>query len=227
MVALSEDLGGDPRVVASMHLVRLVTLLLFLPTFVSLTFGSPAEPTGSVASFASSQLWQAAVLLLCGLLLGLIMRRLGVPSGDLLGAIVAAALVNPLWLKLSGTPAAWQLLAQMILGAGVGASVTRDTLRCFKPYALGGLAMTVILITVGLMLGHLLHAITDLDLVTALLGTAPGGAATITVLADPLGADAELVAAMHVSRMLILIVLQPALVRVAVWGEGRRLRQEG
>lgn len=222
MVALSEDLGGDPPVVASMHLVRLVSLLLFLPTFIALVFGTPADSAASDAAILGDQLWQQGTLLIAGLAVGLAARRLGVPSGDLLGGIVAAALLNPLWLKLPSTPDAWQLLARLVLGAAVGSSVTRDTLRGFRPYAVAGVVMTVSLIVIGLGLGRLLGTFTKLDLVTALVGSSPGGAATLMVLAGGLGADVQLVAAMHVSRMLMLIVLQPALVKVTMRGKNRQ-----
>ncbi len=227
MVALSDDLGGDPPLVASMHLVRLVSVLLFLPTFVTLAFGSPSDTLVLKGSPVGSLLGAEMILLCSGLTVGLIMRRVGVPSGDLLGGIVIAAILNPLWLKLPSTPEAWSILAQLVLGSVVGCSVTRETLRGFKPYALAGAVMTVTLIFVGLGMGYFLSRMTQLDLVTALVGSAPGGGATLMVLAGGLGADVQIVAAMHVSRMLMLIVLQPVLVQLTMRARGATALQEG
>jgi uncharacterized membrane protein AbrB (regulator of aidB expression) len=53
--------------------------------------------------------------------------------------MIVAALLNPTWLRLAALPAAWRLFAQWIVGAGVGVTVTRETLRHFKPFALAAL----------------------------------------------------------------------------------------
>lgn len=217
MIALAGDLGGDAAVAASMQLVRLLGILAFVPAFVrGVVGGAPAVvaslPAAEAAGGAPLSL---AALLVLGVLAGVAATRLRVPGGDLLAGLAVAALANPIWLRLAGAPEPWGVFAQWILGAAVGATITRSALRTFRPYALAGGLMTASLIGSGLALGWALSRVTALDLATCITGSAPGGADTMIVLAADLGADVHLVTAMHVSRQIILMLLLPVLARIA------------
>lgn len=222
MIALAGDLGGDAAVAASMQLVRLLGILAFVPAFVrGIVASAPAAPAplAATAAPASDASLSLAILFLLGLLAGVVAVRRQVPGGDLLAGLAVAALANPIWLHLPGAPEWWSIFAQWVLGAAVGASITRAALRTFRPYALAGTLMTVSLIGSGLALGWALSHVTALDLATCITGSAPGGADTMIVLAADLGADVHLVTAMHVSRQIILMLLLPVLARLAT---GRR-----
>ncbi len=218
MVALADDLGGDPPVVASMHLVRLVSVLLLIPVFVTAAAAGgaavpvPVAPTPAAPDLLTLRL---IALLLLGLAAGFIGIRFKVPAAELLGGMAAAAVLNPLFLHVPQLPATWRIFAQWIVGAGVGATVTRQTLRDFRPYAAAGGLMTAFLIASGLALAWFLSRISGLDLITCIVGCAPGGADTLVILAGELGADPQLVAAMHVSRLIILMALLPVITRAA------------
>lgn len=227
MVALSEDLGGNPPVVASMHLVRLVSVLLFVPAFVAAAFSRGAAapvPVAAVAAGPSLVALRLGALLGLGLAAGYVAVRLKVPAPELLAGLAVAALLNPLLLRVPALPSTWRVFAQWIVGAGVGATVTRQTLRDYRPFALAGGLMTAFLIAAGLGLGWLLYRASGVDLVTCIVGCAPGGADTMIILAADLGADPQLVAAMHVSRLVILMVLLPVISRVAARGVERQPR---
>ena len=61
--------------------------------------------------------------------------------------------------------------------------------------------------------GLLTPAFTGLDLATCVIGSAPGGAEQMVLLAGELGGDVRLVAAMHISRQVVLMVGLPFLLR--------------
>lgn len=226
MVTAAEDLGGNAPVVASMHMVRLVSVMLVVPSLVQAWFGN-AETTAPIVAEvgqAAPAVWRLGLLLLLGIGAGFLARRYRLPAGELLAGLLVAALLNPLILHVPNVPNSWRLFAQWVIGAGVGATLTRETLRDFRPFALAGALMTVFLILSGLLLGWLLYITTPLDMVTCIMGSAPGGADTMIILAGELNADVQLVAAMHVSRMIILMLLLPVLVRTAASGELLPLR---
>ena len=50
-----------------------------------------------------------------------------------------------------------------------------------------------------------------IDLNTALLSSVPGGAASLTAIADELGADMRIVGSLHLYRLILLAVLTPPL----------------
>lgn len=217
LVVMSTDLGGQASLVASMHMVRLVSVTLFTPAFVEAVFPNGGSiPPSVVAADGSAPvaLWQLLVLLALGLLAGLAARGLKIPGGDMIVGLLVAAIANITWLHLPDLPGSWKLFAQWVIGAGVGATVTRQALRDFKPYALAGSLMTTLLILAGLLSGWLLARLTALDLLTAIMGSSPGGADTMMILAGELGADARLVTAMHVSRLIVITLFTPLAIRV-------------
>ena len=63
----------------------------------------------------------------------------------------------------------------------------------------------------GLSLGLILYLITPIDLLTALLSSMPGGAASISAIAGDLGADLRVVASIHLIRLMFLSLLMPPL----------------
>jgi uncharacterized protein len=215
MVALADDLGGDARVVASMLLVRLISVLVVIPSLVRVAFPHSAADlaTVSATSTAPEALWRLVLLLAIGLVAGTLAVRFKLPAGEILASLTVAAVLCPTWLNLPTLPATWKLFAQWIVGTGVGATVTRATLRDYRPFALAGGLMTAFLITAGLVLGWFLAQVTSIDLVTCLVGSAPGGADNMIILAGELGADGRLVTAMHVSRTVVLMVLVPLISR--------------
>jgi uncharacterized protein len=100
--------------------------------------------------------------------------------------------------------------------------MSREALRSFRPFALAGGLMTLFLIVSGLGLGWVLAQISPLDLATSVMGSAPGGADTMMILAGELGGDQPLVTAMHTSRIIILTVALPFFVRLANARAGKR-----
>ena len=225
MVALSEELEGDAPVVASMQLFRLVSVVLVVPALVR-AFLTPVGSAQATAAAAGAAAWpwgQIALLVVGAAVLAVLALKVRVPAGDMIAGIIVAGVVNALWLDLPGLPGWFRYSAQLVIGAGVGASVTREAVRTYRPYAWAGAMSTVLLIASGLGLGWLVSAASGLlsgpaggiDLVTAIVGIAPGGADTMMILAGELGADAQLVAAMHVARLIIIMVMLPAIIRLA------------
>jgi membrane AbrB-like protein len=239
IVTVAQELGGDPVAVATLHLVRMVSVVLFVPAFVRLAFsGAPVAAASAVASVAGVAVdplilfAQLALLLAAGLVLVTLLIRLGVriPAADLLLGMALTALTNSTWLHVAQLPVAWRIAAQLIIGVGVGTTVTREAVRNFKPFARAGAVMTVFLILSGLALGWFLSLVSNVDLVTCIVGCAPGGADTMIIMASDLGADVQLVAAMHVARMVLLMVLLPSTVRAVSLGwrpfRSRRKRED-
>lgn len=215
MVTLADELGGSAPVVASMHLVRLVSVMLIVPPFVHGVFATPTEVVGVVTSGAvggDPVFWRQAALLVLGVAVGLGITRLKLPAGDLVSGLLVAAVANPAFLHLPDLPITWKLFAQIAIGAGIGATVSREALADFKPFALAGGIMTAVFIALGLALAWVLFQVTSLDLITCVVGCAPGGADTMIILAGEFGANVPLVTAMHVSRIVILMILLPPLI---------------
>jgi uncharacterized protein len=198
-----------------------------MPVIIYGRFDAAPEAATAAASAAVAMPSAAALagLLVVGLGVGLAMVRLRVPGGDLIAGVVVSALASSM-LGISAVPTSWRLAAQILVAADIGATMSREALRSFRPFALAGGLMTVFLIVSGLGLGWVLAQISPLDLATSVMGSAPGGADTMMILAGELGggrADRQpLVTAMHTSRIIILTVTLPFFVRVANARAGKR-----
>ena len=75
------------------------------------------------------------------------------------------------------------------------------------------LMMVFGLIFLNSCVGLGISAVSDLDVKTALLASAPGGIQEMTLVADDLGADAGQVAILQTVRVIFVIAFMPALLK--------------
>jgi membrane AbrB-like protein len=145
----------------------------------------------------------APVAVLLGAYLGL---RIGIPAGAFTGAMVAVGLMLA-FLGFPSVPAP-DLLGQglqVMVGVLVGFRISRDSLasgaRTLLPAAL--LASLFLLTAVAVAAGAV--GLTGVSPVTALFAAAPGGLTEMATIGASVGADGPAVAAVHLSRLLLVI----------------------
>lgn len=153
------------------------------------------------------------VTLAVGLLGGLLGVWLRLPAGALIGSMVAVGAMGLLGLNADPVPPLFRDLAKIVIGTVVGSTITAATVQDIREVALPALLVTALMIGAGLLGGWLLASFTRIDVATALFATAPGGSAEMTAAADGMKADARLVASLQVIRIVMVIVLVPALLR--------------
>lgn len=148
----------------------------------------------------------ATATLAIGVAGGLLGEWLRLPAGALLGSLSAVAAYNvvsdggarvPRWLR---TP------SRILIGAAIGSLATPALLTTLGASATWAALMAVAIVAVGLLLGLLLSALTDLDRRTALLGSCPGGISEMVALAEESGADVEVVLGVQLVRKLVVIL---------------------
>lgn len=132
---------------------------------------------------------------------GLLVYKLKVPGGMLVGAILGAALLN----IVTGQAFIYsqtRVLAQALTGAYIGCIMTREDVRrlpgLIRPY----LFVLASLFGLNLGMAAVLFFVTDLDLLTCLFCAAPGGMSDTPLIAMDMGADGSVVAVMQFVRMI-------------------------
>ena len=214
MVAMSEDLGADARLVAFMQYARLVIVILTISVLAQqVETGQPA--TTALASEPGAPLLAryglALVVAVSGAWLGM---RLRIPAGALVGALVVGLV--PALLDLG--PATWPPFvlpaAYLLLGARVGARFDAAVMRRIGRVLPAVLGFIVALSLVCAGLGWLLHEVSGIDLLSALLATSPGGIDAATIAALDTGANVALVLAVQIARLLVMVLAGPFLVRL-------------
>jgi membrane AbrB-like protein len=216
MVAMAEEFGADPRLVAFMQFLR-VTLVVITATLVSrLLFGvtvTEHAPDASVPLFAD-QLPGLAATLAVAAGGGLAARLLPVPSGGVFVPLILAAVLQGTGLITITLPP-WLLVAAFsLIGWWVGLRFARETvlyaLRAM-PVMLVGIFSLILLC--GLSAAMLVWLV-GTDPLTAFLATIPGGLDAIAIIAVDSNADISFVLALQTVRLFVVIVTGPMLAKL-------------
>ncbi len=133
--------------------------------------------------------------------MGVLVFKLNVPGGMLVGAILGAAALNIAAGQAYIFPQA-RVLAQALTGAYIGCMMTREDVRhlprLIQPYFF----VLVSLLVLNLAMAAVFYRATDLDLLTCLFCAAPGGMSDTPLIAMDMGADGSVVAVMQFVRMI-------------------------
>lgn len=145
---------------------------------------------------------------------GLLLLKLKVPGGMLVGAILGAALLN----ILTGQAFIYsqtRVLAQAMTGAYIGCMMTREDVRhlprLIRPYLL----VMATLLALNLAVSAVFYWTTDLDLLTCLFCAAPGGMSDTPLIAMDMGADSSVVAVMQFVRMIFGMGCLPTVIMLS------------
>jgi membrane AbrB-like protein len=214
MVAMAEELDADPRLVAFMQYARVVIVVISIAVLARVAGHESQTALGLVEDEAPltafQQLLAAPVMALAGIWLG---KRFRLPSGALIGAILVGMAVGAAgWGPITFPPVVLAA-AYLLLGTRIGSRFDPAVLRRIRdllPWVLGFIALMTAL-SAGL--GWVLAAVTGIDLLTALLATSPGGMDGAMIAALDTGANVPLVLAVQISRLLLMVIAGPLVVK--------------
>ncbi len=155
------------------------------------------------------------VLLAAGIVGATFARRLRMPGGSLLGAMLATGAVSIAASDSQPLPEIFRSAALLLLGIYIGSSMQRERLLPMRRVLPVALIAILIFIAVGAGLGWVLHHqfAPDISLATALLGSMPGGASGLTAVAYDFGAEPRVVASLHMVRLMIVFGLLPLILQ--------------
>lgn len=158
-------------------------------------------------------MWMALTVLIA-LGVGLLVHKLKVPGGMLVGAILGSALLNIVTEQAFIVPES-KVAAQALTGAYIGCMMTWDDIhhlpRLIRPY----LVVMTSLLVLNLFMASFFFKITDLDLLTCLFCAAPGGMSDTPLIAMDMGADGSVVAVMQFVRMLFGMACLPSIIMMS------------
>lgn len=222
MVVLSEAYGGDKRIVALMHYLRLIWAVLAVIAM-AMFLGSPrhGDPgialPGTVGMVWFPPIEVGALAISAGLILaGLVVARL--LRSPLLAIFiplfggVAVQLFH--WGNVQVPPLA-SALAFGVIGWNVGLSFTRESLAHSArliPRIMGSI-VAILLLCMGL--AALAAAWAHVDFLTAYMALNPGGLDVVFLTAASIDVDLPLIMTMQISRLILVILIAPVLGRLA------------
>ncbi|MDN5859167.1 MAG: AbrB family transcriptional regulator [Pseudonocardia sp.] len=217
LVAISRDLGGDERLVAVVQYLRVGLVTATMPLVAAVAFGGTS---GAAPVVAGPPWWSGLLLLVACTSVGVPLARLTrMPAGGLLGPMLVAIALNLVGLADGASvPALVVEVAYAVIGWQAGVRFTRASLRQVVGALPAALALIVAIIAACAALGMALSALTGVSLLDGYLATTPGGVYAVLATAIASGSDVTFVVAVQVLRVIVMLLVAPALARLAYRG---------
>lgn len=225
---MAADVGADPSRVAILQLLRLTSVLSFFPVMLK-KIGegldhrhreahTPLEVTPGQREILTNQWYlsrrtRANVLLTLAVagVTGVLGAVLGIPAGALTFAMIGTAAFNILTGR-GYLPDGLRRVTQILAGILIGVRMTWADLVALRQVLVPALVMIIGIITINLIVGWLLHRISGLSLITALIASVPGGATDISLIARDLGGDPSKVAVLQLFRYVFVVAVYPLII---------------
>jgi len=217
MAAMSDSLGADTRLVTAVQYTRLLVILASLACFGLVMKGHAhagaaaavvvPPPDGFVA-------WKCGVLVL--------LAFSGWAAGRWMRFIPAGTFLVPtlLYFALSFfgiTPGTWPwpflAAAYLIMGSQIGGRFHPSTVAMIRGVILPVIGTTVLLLTASVALAWIVMREMGISFASAYLAATPGGLDSVAAVATELRIDTTIVVAMHLVRLLFVLIAGPWLVR--------------
>ena len=227
MVFLGSHLGGDERRMSLIHSVRILITVLLIPLWFRLYQGYVPGSVQSLGGLADLGLGDGAILAACTVIGFALGRALRIPAAPLIGPMILSAAAHLAGITQASPPAEIVNIAQIVIGAGIGARfVGFDVRRVFGTMLIGA-GVTVIMLALAVGAALALERLTALPFTALILAFAPGGFAEMALISLSLGIDTAFVSMHHFARMVFLVMLAPVAFRatqglLAMIGAGRR-----
>ncbi len=142
---------------------------------------------------------------------GFIGLKSKIPAGTLVFAMLAVATYNIITDK-AYIPSNLKFIAQVIVGGMIGLSFTKETFFNLKNLILPSIILVICLLTFSVIIGIIIHKFTNIDLVTALFSSAPGGLTDMALMSGEYGAIQTTVVTLHLMRLITVLVFLPRII---------------
>lgn len=210
ILAAVEGRNVDIRKVAVAQSIRLLILVEIFPLAILLTGDLSATAVDERGLMSVPDM---VLLLACGTLGGIVVQKMRLPGGLLLGGLIASAA-----LFLSGTVSGefpvWLIVPGMIgLGAVIGSRVQPGDGVLLPSIALASVTAFCAAMLITALSAWAASLWLDISFIQTFLAFAPGALEAVTVLAFAMQVDPAYVAAHHVVRFFVLALIVPVLAR--------------
>jgi uncharacterized protein len=209
IVGISDDLGGDDRLVAFMQYLRVLVVVLVTPALVGVIF--PGAHAGSAPSNGPLLGTATGWLLTAGIALA--GQLIPLPARALMGPMLIAGALTLTGITDFTPPTLLREAAFVVIGLYIGLRFTTQTVRDVGRLLVPVAASIVALLVACFALAIVLNATTSVSLEDAYLATTPGGLYAVLAIAFGAGANTTFIVAVQSLRVLVMVVLAPVAVR--------------
>jgi len=152
--------------------------------------------------------------LIAGGLFGGLALKTGIPAAPLAGALIGASLLSISGkIDVANWPSGTRTLLEIGIGTVIGTGLTRDSLMDLQNLWKPAILITFTLVTTGLAIGLWTSRILKIDVITTILGAAPGGISGMSLVGSEYGVGAA-VATLHAVRLITVLLILPLIVKL-------------
>jgi len=213
VVAMSEEFGADTMSVAVLQYLRMMIVVLIVPTIAS--FLSATNGTTSTATLLPTAVNEHPIPMYVNLLalaaccsLGILLGKwLKLPTSGFLGSFLLGLLV--VWsLPYSLNVPQWLFaVGQILVGISAGLKFDEQAVRKLGKVVLLEITLVILLMLCCVGIGYGFHLITQIDTMTALLGFVPGGLEGMIATVTQLGGDTGMVLTIQLTRQMLILLI--------------------
>ena len=201
-------------VVALFHLIRVTAVFFSTPLILAYVQGADAVVQSNTTLTAMPSLFDLTALegayFLAIAIIGYgIARLMHWPMPHLFGPVVLSAAAHMIGLVAIPRMFEFVLLAQLVIGGGVGARLASVTFSELRVYLRDGFVMSIFILSLYFIAAIGISAWLDADLMELWLAFVPGGLYEVTLLALLFGFDIAFVAFHHTIRIILIFLSLP------------------
>ena len=223
MVLVAQEMRGDYLTVALVHASRVLITVLIVPYgFIALGLYDPGVRAPLGADFGDIAPDEAAILTAGGVAGFFGAKALRIPAAALTGPMIASALLHLVGASTIAPPGPLVAVAQVVVGATLGARFAGVPIRRILRLLVQAVGSTAFMISFTVLLAAAAAAFVDASIPALVLALSPGGLAEMSLIALALGIEAAFVAAHHVIRIALVVLILPAIFRRRYGGGDRR-----
>lgn len=208
---MGTEYGGNGARIAIHHSVRVASSVIAIPLVLGIV-GFEYMHSGAVlvyAGFTVDDLPEVALLVAAAVVGVIVARRLRLPAGILVGPCALSTVFYVSGLTDLQVPPPLISVAQLVIGATVGASFSSSDRSLLISSAWLSLVALVCSVLFALFAAFLLHLAGRGSLPILFLAFAPGGMTEMSAVATALGLDPVFVATHHILRIAVSATVIP------------------
>lgn len=213
MTLLSEEYGGNDRVVALMQSTRLIWTVLAIPIAFRLFAGYvPSGNVGTGGSFAAFQLIDVPVMLVACIVGYYLARLVRLPTPELMGPMIVVGILTVTGQLTSELPEPLVAVAQLIIGIFIGVRFNGTRFKEVASDFLQASLTSTFMIAAAALFAWTTSLFTGISVHALILGFAPGGFAEMSLIGFGLGIDVSFVVVHQLMRYIFIVLSAPLVV---------------
>ena len=151
--------------------------------------------------------------LLAGGILGTISLKTGIPAAPLAGSLLGASILSISGkVEIAEWPLGTRTILEILIGTVIGTTLTKDSIAQLQLLWKPAILITFTLIATGLVVGLWTSRLLGVDIITTILGAAPGGISGMSLVGTEYGVGPA-VATLHAVRLITVLLILPLVVK--------------